>query len=936
MSKRLFLLDGMALAYRAHFAFINRPIRTSTGFETSALYGFTNTLIELLQKEKPTHMALVMDTPEPTFRHEEYPNYKGNRDEAPDGLKLALPHIPRFAEAFGLQVVQKPGYEADDIIGTLTLQADKSKAVYESFMVTPDKDFAQLVSPTTSMYKPGRGGDPAQVMGLEDILTSWEIQNPSQVIDILGLWGDASDNIPGVPGIGEKTAKKLIAQFGDVEGLLSRTAELKGKQKEKVEENAEQARLSRRLATICREVPLDIKVADLKLKEPDQEVLKELFEEFEMNTLGKRVLGADFKASAKAAVSPSSSSKESPDNTKGVAEGSDTVGELKTIADVHVDYQRIDQLPALKKLVTQLKKEEVLCFDVETTQLEVRSARLVGVALSWAKGKAAYVIMPKTLDEQRAFLEVLGKLLGLKKQVKVGHHLKYDISIMQEYGVKVEGPLFDTMLAHSLIAPDMKHGMDYLAEVYLGYTPIAFSSLFGGEVPKLKAGEELPMDMVDLDELTRYAAEDADITLQLMEKFEPLLKEHGQEKVFYEVEMPLVPVLVSMETTGICLDTKVLKEFGEELQQAIDEAGKRIHEIVGHDFNLNSPKQLGEVLFDELKLDPKAKKTKKTGQYKTNEQVLQMLAPQHEVVQKILDYRGANKLKSTYVDTLPDAVSQKTGRVHTSYQQLNTATGRLASNGPNLQNIPIRTAMGKEIRKAFVPQRGWELMSADYSQIELRVIAELSKDEGMKEAFESGMDIHQATAARIYNIMPEFVDGEMRSKAKMVNFGIPYGISAFGLSQRLGVPRYEAADLIDGYFAQFPGIRDYIEGAVNYAKENGYVETLLGRRRYLPDITSGNAPTRQAAERNAVNMPIQGTSADMIKIAMSSIHQQLLKKKMQTQMLLQVHDELVFEVPKEEKEKAAKLVVKCMVEAIPMKVPVEVGSGFGKNWLQAH
>ncbi len=930
---RLFLLDGMALIYRAHFALIRSPIFTSTGVNTSAVFGFTNTLLDLLEKQKPTHIAVAFDTSEPTPRHEIFPEYKAQREEMPEDISRAIPAVKRLIKAFDIPVLECPGYEADDIIGTLAKRAE-AEGDYVTYMVTPDKDFAQLVSERTIMYKPGRQGSDAEILDLEKIREQWQVEKPEQVIDILGLWGDASDNIPGVPGIGEKTAKKLIAQYGSVENLLAHTDELKGKQKENVIAHAEQAKLSRQLAEIILDAPVDVDFHQLAIGETrDDEALRSLFVEFEFNAIGKRLFGDDFSAGR-------------GHSTAQTDEG-ELVAELKTIDDLEKDYRRVpaDDAEARARLIEDLGNRDAFCFDVETDGLDEKTTRLLGIAFSWKKDAGFFAEMPAAPEAAAAVLEEFRPVLENEAIEKIGHNLKFDVSVLHWQGVAVGGTLFDTMLAHTLIEPDQRHRMDYLSETYLGYTPISYDEAFGKPVEKggqmtmfgddesSGEGESGP----DPDKIARYAAEDADVTWQLAAILREKLKDTGQEKVFFEIESPLLPVLVRMEGEGIRVDTGALGEIGDHLAGNMEKLQEKIYAAAGTEFNLNSPKQVGEVFFDQLHLVEKPKKTK-TGQYKTDEQTLTALAASHEIVADLLAYREASKLKGTYVDALPEAIFEKTGRVHSTFHQLMTATGRLASSNPNLQNIPIRTEQGREIRRAFVPRDADHvLFSADYSQIELRVMASLSEDPGMMEAFEAGHDIHTITAARVYGLELEDVQPEMRRTAKMVNFGIIYGISAFGLSQRLGtVSRTEASEIIEEYWRQYPKVKDYMESTVEFAQEHGYVETVTGRRRYLRDINSRNATVRGAAERTAINTPIQGTAADMIKIAMVTVDRALREGGYRSRMILQVHDELVFDLHREEQDEVIPLVEAGMREALPLKVPVVVESGTGDNWLAAH
>ena len=925
MTKRLFLLDGMALAYRAHFAFINRPIFNSKGMNTSALFGFTATLIDLITREKPSHLAIVFDTSAPTGRHLEFEAYKANRQEMPEDLSAALPHLSRVAEAFGIPVIRKDGYEADDIIGTLATRAAQED--FMTYMVTPDKDFGQLVTDRILIYRPSYKGDAPEILDSGAVCARWGIERTEQVIDILGLAGDASDNIPGVPGIGPKTAQKLINQFGSVEGILSNLAQLKGKQLDRLREHADQARLSTRLATINRDVPIEIKPEALVLHPLKPDIVNALFSEFEFRSLGRRLFGEEFQlemTEASKEIAPRSAGE------PGQLELLETTP-FNTLADVPHRYHRVNDATGRKNLAAALRELPSFCFDTETTDLNVRRADLLGLALSWKKGEAWYVQFDRDPAVARIQLKDFRDAFSAPGITKVGHNLKYDLAIMKRHGIEVSGPFFDTMLAHALVEPEQRHGMDYLAETCLAYRTIHLDALLKDESGGTRTMADIPPE-----QLAEYSAEDADVTWQLSECLGPLIRECAQERVFFEIEAPLIPVLVDMEEAGIALDAAVLNEFSRELGERIRQIENSIVELVGHEFNLNSPKQLGEVLFDELKLMEKPKKTR-TGQYATNEQTLATLASKHPVVRAILEHRTLAKLKGTYVDTLPAAVDPATGRIHSHFGQLHTVTGRLQSNSPNLQNIPVRSEEGREIRKAFVAGSADRvLLSADYSQIELRIIAALSQDPGLLDAFRQGLDIHSATAARIYGVDTQSVTREMRSKAKMVNFGIPYGISPFGLAQRLGVGRTEAAELIDQYFAQFSGVQGYIDRTLACAREKGYAETITGRRRFLRDINSGNATVRSAAERNAINMPIQGTAADMIKIAMARVRDRLREKHLQTRLLLQVHDELVFEVPETEVETVRPLIVEAMTTALDLPVPIVVETGIGRNWLEAH
>lgn len=928
--KRLFLLDGMALVYRAHFALVRNPIITASGQNTSAIFGFANTLLYLIQHRKPTHLAVVFDTAAPTVRHKMYPAYKANRDAMPEELSAAIPVVKQLVEAFNIPVIECDGYEADDIIGTLAAEAEREGDI-ETFMVTPDKDFAQLVDVRTYMLKPGRKGNDDALLGLDEIRQQWQVEKPGQVIDILGLWGDASDNIPGVPGIGEKTAKNLIAQYGSIENLLAHSGELKGKQKENVEAFADQARLSRKLAEIIVDAPVELDLAELELGERNDGVLQKLFIELEFNSLGKRLFGQDFQA-GRGFVAGEGKTPELETGAGPVGAG------LKTVDEVPHEYRNIEagDKKGRAAFIAELEKQQVFCFDTETSSLDVRDTQLIGMAFSWQAHQGIYVALP---TDETAAGKVLAEFRGVfenKTTEKVGHNLKFDLAVLRWKGIQVQGKLFDTMLAHTLVDPDRKHQMDQISEAYLGYSPVSIESLIG-----VKADKDGQLSMLDIveeksEEIAEYAAEDADVTWQLAEILRGKLADAGQERVFYDIECPLTPVLVGMEAEGIRVDTEVLKKIGSELETQISALEESISSAAGHAFNLNSPKQLGEVLFDELKLLEKPRKTK-TGQYKTDEKVLSTLAVDHEIVRNILDYREATKLKNTYVDTLPEAIFQPTGRVHTTFLQMMTVTGRLASNHPNLQNIPIRTEQGRAIRGAFVARDEKHLLlSADYSQIELRVMASLSGDPAMTEAFCAGLDIHSATAARVYGVGLDEVGSEMRRTAKMVNFGIIYGISAFGLSQRLGIPRGEAAEIIEEYLKQYAGVKAFMEKTVESARESGFVETLSGRRRYLPRIADRNAMVRSAAERTAINTPIQGTAADMIKLAMVKVDKALKNQQLATRMVLQVHDELVFDLVCGEESAVIELVEDCMKTALPLDVPIVVETGVGKSWLEAH
>ncbi len=949
--KRLFLLDGMALLYRAHFAFIRSPTRNSDGLNTSALFGFTLALLDIIEQQNPTHLAVVLDTHAPTVRHEYFPQYKAQRDETPEDIIAASEGLVELCEAMRLPLIKQDGLEADDIIGILARRAEAS-GEFEVFMVTPDKDFGQLVSEHIKIYKPGRQGSPPEVLGPAEVCARWGIQRPEQVIDVLALMGDAVDNIPGVPGFGEKTATALIAAHDNLENLIAQADQLKGKQREKIIEHAEQARLSRRLATIITEAPLPLGIEDLQRHDMATPQLRELMTRLEFNSLGKRVFGPEFQVArglargghGESSPSPAGGEAQGMAKTQAPASGGEdlfTTGaaQARTLDNTPHDYRLIADETALEGLLEAWRKREAFCFDLETTDLNPRDARIVALALSWQAGEGFVVIFPENEIERRRWLQRMAPIFLAAGVEKIGHNLKFDLAVLHEAGIAVAGPFFDSMLAHSLIEPQRRHGMDELAQIYLGYTPIAIDRLIDPKAQKdlfsVRTMADVARDNPQL--LCDYAAEDADVTWQLAQKLKPLLRDSGQQEVFERIECPLLPVLVGMEARGVCIDVPALQEFGRELEKQAHELQRRIEGHAGGAFNLNSPRQLGEVLFDRLRLLDKPKKTA-TGQYQTNEQVLQSLLGSHPIVGEILEYREVTKLKNTYVDALPQCVHSCSRRVHTSYQQLMTATGRLASSQPNLQNIPIRSENGREIRRAFVcGDPDWVLMSADYSQIELRVMAALSGDVAMIEAFRQGVDIHQATAAKVYGVALDAVEPEMRRKAKMVNFGIIYGISAFGLSQRLGIPRTEAAQIIESYFRQFPGVASFMKTLVEEARAKGFVQTLCGRRRRIEDIASANATLRAAAERTAINTPIQGSAADMIKLAMIRVDEALKQSGLKARMLLQVHDELLLEVPRDEVVACRKLVAKAMEEAMPLPgVAVEVEIGEGDNWLQAH
>ncbi|WP_411844820.1 DNA polymerase I [Roseibacillus persicicus] len=959
---RLFLLDGMALVYRAHFALIRSPIMNSKGVNTSALFGFTNTLLSIIQTEKPTHLAVAWDTSAPTPRHEKYPAYKANRDEMPEELRAAIPACKELCKAFAIPLLEIDGYEADDLIGTLAKTADE-RGEFHTFMVTPDKDFAQLISPTTTMWKPGRKGSDYEAITTKELPEIWGVQEPHQIIDLLGLMGDASDNIPGVPGIGPKTAVKLIAEYGSIENLLENTDKLKGKQKENVENNRENALLSKDLATIIRDAPLDVSFEDLTLSPYDEEAIQRLFAEHEFRTLSKRLFGN--KAPAVTSADESASLPEAP-------------AALRTIADTKPKYQLVNSPALEKELFEALESAESYCFDLETTSLDRFESKILGIAFSLKAGEGFY------LPYNRVHHPRLQELFA-KPSEKIGHNLKFDLHILNSHGIQVSGPFFDTMLVHALLYPEQRHTMDRLAENLLNYQTIKLADIVPDEVepeaeeegadgdlfafaakkkkkaPASSKKGDLNMKSIPLESLAEYAAEDADITWQLAEHLRPLLAKNELTEVYETIEAPLLPVLVKMEAEGIKLDPELLAEVGVDLGNRIDNLSQSITAAAGEEFNLNSPKQLGEILFEKLKLVDKPKKTK-TGQFKTDEQTLSLLAIEHPIAADILLYRQATKLKSTYVDSLPNDIAPHDQRIHTHLHQHIAATGRLASSDPNLQNIPIRSELGREIRKAFVPRQvcgvdvssthpgegssknnslttpEFTLLAADYSQIELRIMAALSGDPSMIAAFQNDQDIHTETAAKVYGISSSEVTSDHRRTAKMVNFGIIYGISAFGLAQRLSIPRAEATEIIKAYWEQYPKIRDFMNATIESAKEKGYTETLSGRRRYFPYINSGNGTVRANAERAAINTPIQGTAADMIKLAMIQTADLLEKEQTQSKMLLQVHDELLFDLHESEAQTLPDQIVATMEGALtlPNEVPIKVEVGTGQTWLEAH
>jgi len=951
MEKRVFLLDAFALVFRAYYALIRNPRLTSKGKNTNAQFGFTNALVELINKQKPSHMAVCFDTSAPTERHTDFADYKANRQETPEDILAAVPDIKKIIEGFNIPVIYADGFEADDVIGTLSKQAEK--AGYEVYMVTPDKDYGQLVSEKIKIYKPAYQGNDAEILGPEEVCAKWNIKDVSQVVDMLGMMGDAVDNIPGIPGVGEKTAAKFLAEYGSLENTLANADKIKGAMGEKVKKGKEMAILSKKLATIITTVPVEFHEEDFKLKDWDKEKLKEVFAELEFRTLGKRLLGDEFSV---AAPGKSVIEKEIPQGVQtdlfgNIVESpgsvvssqvpiqdpeltSEILSVDKNINNTPHKYEAVEGENAIKQLVAALKKHDEICFDTETTGIDANDAELVGLSFSVMHGEAFYVPCPADQKKTKEILTHFDTLFSDKKKLWIGQNTKYDLLVLKWYGIEVAGNIFDTMLAHYVIEPDGKRSMDILSEKFLGYEPVHIEELIGK-----KGKMQGNMRDVEIEKIKEYAGEDADITLQLKNVFTPLLKQKEVEKVFNEVENPLVKVLVDMEYEGIKVDVDFLTDYSKELEIDAKKAEESVYKQAGVRFNLASPKQLGEVLFDKLKLDPSAKKTK-TGQYQTGEDVLLKLAAKgHQIVDDILTFRELTKLKSTYVDSLPQLINKKTGRVHTTYGQAVAVTGRLASNNPNLQNIPVRTDRGKEIRKAFIPRDNKHiLLSADYSQIELRIVASISGDANMCKAFKDGTDIHTATAARVYNIDEKDVTKEMRYKAKSVNFGIIYGQGAFGLADNLGISRAEAKEIIDNYKKEFPGIQKYMDDTINFAREHGYVQTLMGRKRWLRDINSANFTVRGFAERNAINSPIQGTAADMIKLAMQKVHTALKKEKMESRMILQVHDELVFDAVKSEVKELKPLIVECMQSAmlLPHNVPVIAECGEGNNWLEAH
>jgi DNA polymerase-1 len=929
-SKRLFLLDAYALIYRAYYAFIKNPRFNSKGMNTSAILGFVNTLEEVLKKEMPTHIAVVFDPSGPTFRHEAYEQYKAQREATPEDIRKAVPIIKEIVEAYRIPVLQVAGFEADDVIGTL---AKKAAVVgYDVYMMTPDKDYGQLVSDHIFMYRPKHSGG-FEIMGPEEVKAKFDLDSHEQVIDLLGLMGDASDNIPGCPGVGEKTAVKLLKEFGSIENLLQNTDKLKGALKDKIENNKEQIEFSRFLATIKIDVPIELNEESLVLEEPDEEKLSAIFSELEFRTMLTRkslATASVNKPVAKEAAQQTSLFGDVNPETHELEVTASAYSHLATIATTPHMYQAASTPEERYALIKNLLQQSSVCFDTETDSLDVFTTKLVGMSFAWKEGEAYYVPVPTDQQEAQRIVDEFKPFFANEEIEKIGQNMKFDLLVLANYGVEIKGRLFDTMIAHYLLQPELRHNMDYLAEIMLSYKTIHIDELIGS-----KGKNQLTMRQVTLEKITDYAAEDADITFRLKQQLEPKIKEAGLESLLFDIEMPLMRVLAEIEQNGVLIDGVALKQSSEILTNDMLNIEKEVHSMAGMEFNISSAKQVGEVLFDRLKIMEKAKKTK-TGQYSTNEEILEALRGKHPVVEKILEYRGLKKLLSTYIDALPALINSKTGKVHTSFNQAVAATGRLSSSNPNLQNIPIRDEQGKEIRKAFIAEADCHFLSADYSQIELRIMAHLSQDGNMIEAFKSGHDIHAATAAKIYHLPIEEVTSDMRRKAKTANFGIIYGISVFGLSDRLGIPRSEAKELIDGYFATYPQVKMYMDRCIEVAKSNGWVETLLHRKRYLPDINSHNANVRGFAERNAVNAPIQGTAADIIKIAMVNISRRFREEQLRSKMILQVHDELNFNVLPDELYIVKSIVTREMEGALSLSVPLKVDVGVGKNWLEAH
>ncbi len=939
--KRLYLLDAYALIFRGYFAFIKNPRINSKGMDTSAIMGFMNALMDVIKREKPDHLAVAFDKGGSTYRYEMYQEYKAHRDETPEAIKIAVPYIQELLRAMHIPIIEVAGFEADDLIGTIAKQAEKQN--YKVFMVTPDKDFAQLVSENIFMYKPARMGNDIEIWGIPEVLEKFEIERPEQVIDYLGMMGDAADNIPGLPGVGEKTAKKFLAEFGSMENLLANTHQLKGAIKDKIEANAELGILSKKLATILLDCPVVFDEKDYELSTPDVEKTDALFQELEFRQMKAQfdklynpqaVEGSTEEVSVKKA--PAKKTNEEQFDLFGFSDATEETttnySNYATLENTNHNYTVVHGELGTKLFLQTLMSQPSVCFDTETTGIDALNAELVGMSFSWSKGEAFYVPFSENREEAQVLIEKFKPFFESETIEKIGQNIKYDLKILANYGVQIKGKLFDTMIAHYLINPDMRHNMDVLSETYLKYTPKSIEELIGK-----KGKNQKSMRDVALEDIKEYAAEDADVTYQLKQHFSPILDKAETKKLFDEIEIPLVPVLAAMELEGINLDVPFLKEMSIEMAKESAALEQKIYETAGEKFNLASPKQLGDVLFDKLKIGGAKQKKTKTGQYATGEEILSYLANDHPIVKDILDWRQMVKLQSTYIDALPNQVDKKTGRVHTDYMQTVAATGRLSSNNPNLQNIPIRTERGRLIRKAFVARdENFMLVSADYSQIELRIIAALSGEENMIKAFQNNEDIHRSTAAKVFNVPLEEVTKEQRSHAKTVNFGIIYGVSAFGLSNQTSLSRKESAELIDAYYQTYPKLKSYMSAQVDFARENGYVQTVLGRRRYLKDINSANMMVKSGAERNAVNAPIQGSAADIIKIAMINIHKKLTSENWKSKMLLQVHDELVFDVHHSELESIKPMIKHEMETAFAMDVPLEVELGEGKNWLEAH
>ncbi|NDI97858.1 DNA polymerase I [Flavobacterium sp. LaA7.5] len=940
--KRLFLLDAYALIFRGYYAFIKNPRINSKGMDTSAIMGFMNSLLDVIKREKPDHLAVAFDKGGSVVRTKMFIEYKAHRDETPEAIKIAIPYIHDILKAMHIPIIELEGCEADDLIGTIAKQAEKEN--YQVFMVTPDKDFAQLVSENIFMYRPARMGNGIEIWGVPEVLERFEIERPEQIVDFLGMMGDAVDNIPGLPGVGEKTAKKFLKEYGSMENLLANTHQLKGKMKENIEANKEKGIMSKKLATIITDCDVVFDETDYELSKPDTEKVEALFQELEFRRMAEqfhKLFTEDADSTAPPqGTPPSKSVAKQKDDSQFSLFGEPAAGDAttphtdfyKNLTTTNHVYQAIQGNIGISLLLRDMLQQNTVCFDTETTGIDALTAELVGMSFSWEAGKGFYVPVPENREEAQELVNKFVPFFEDENIEKVGQNLKYDIKVLANYGITVKGKLFDTMIAHYLINPDMRHGMDVLAETYLQYSPMPIENLIGK-----KGKNQKSMRTVELDLIKEYATEDADVTLQLKEIFAPQLEATATRKLFDEIEIPLMPVLAAMEREGIKLDIEYLKKLSGELANDIKRLEQQIYETAGESFNLASPKQLGDILFDKLKIGGAKQKKTKTGQYATGEEVLSYLAKEHPIVQDILDWRQLVKLQNTYVDALPLQVSEKTGRVHTDYMQTVAATGRLSSNNPNLQNIPIRTERGRQIRAAFVARdENYTLLSADYSQIELRIIAALSGDPEMVNAFKNGEDIHASTAAKVFNVALEDVTREQRSHAKTVNFGIIYGVSAFGLSNQTSLSRSESKDLIDAYYKTYPTLKQYIQDQIEMAREQGYVQTILGRRRYLKDINSQNAVVRGAAERNAVNAPIQGSAADIIKIAMINIQQKLVSENWKSRMLLQVHDELVFDVHNSELEKIKPMIKHEMENAFKLDVPLDVDMGAGKNWLEAH